>query len=110
MLANRTFTEWLNFKPSKLDEKIKYFEYFVIQLVRNTKDLKDLKSRNYSDLKVMLLLFFTCATDTKLLKIFDNWHAKPHGHIEQDLWNYIKQNKGEFSFFRLTRFGIELKK
>jgi len=44
-----------------------------------------------------------------LFDLFDNWHALPYGHVEADLYDYIKKNKGEFSFFVLDRFKLTLK-
>ena len=112
-----TFTEWLRpeniiIKKSeeiKLDLKIKYFEYFVYQLL-----LKKEINNSFNNFKVIKLLFLTCCSSiTKessgLLDIFDNWVAAPYGHLEKDLEFYIKEKKGEFSFFKLDRFGITLK-
>ena len=112
-----TFTEWLRpeniiIKKSeeiKLDLKIKYFEYFVYQLL-----LKKEINNSFNNFKVIKLLFLTCCSSiTKdssgLLDIFDNWFAAPYGHLEKDLEIYIKEKKGEFSFFKLDRFGITLK-
>ena len=107
-MEKRKFTEWLNYKPTKIDLKIKYFEHFVSRLVKQTANLDEFRKNDYSQVKVMKLLFFTCCTDTELLKVFDNWHALPYGHVEKDIHTYMKQNDGKFSFFRVTRFGIEL--
>lgn len=113
-MEKRKFTEWLNYQPTKVDLKVKYFEYFVKKLVQESKDLEDFKSRNYSIVKTMKLLFFTVQAsieqdkENSLLNIFDNWYAAPYGHVEGDIDKYIKENDGKFSFFRITRFGIDL--
>lgn len=111
----KTFLEWVKNeavdieKVSKIDLKVKCFEYFVYNLIKQTKSLDELKSSNFSILKVQLLLFFLVSANTELLDIFDNFHALPYGNIEADIYKYIRHNKGEFSFFTISRFGIELK-
>ena len=114
-MEKRKFNEWLKSSSKKIeyskeniDEKIKAFEYFVYTLIRQTKNLEELKSSNFSILKVQLLLFFLVSKETKLLDVFDNWYALPYGNIEADIYRYIRHNKGKFSFFTLTRFGIKL--
>jgi hypothetical protein len=107
-MEKRKFTDWLNYEPTKVDLKIKYFEYFIKGLIEQSKDFDEFKKNNYSQLKVMNLLFFSCSANTDLLRTFDNWWALPQGHVEQDIHNYMRDNKGKFSFFRITRFRIEL--
>jgi hypothetical protein len=93
-------------EESKLDLKIKYFEYFISSLlIENEKT----NNNHLNNFKVMKLLFFLCSSNTDLLDVFDNWVACPYGHLEKDLEIYIKENKGEFSFFSINRFGIKLK-
>jgi len=110
----KTFIEWLkneNHKTdsiSKLDLKIKYFEYFVSHLIKQTKDYEEFKNNDFSILKVQKLLFLSCAVNVKLLDIFDNWYAMPYGHIEKDIYDYTRKNKGKFSFFTLTTKNMKL--
>lgn len=111
----KTFIEWVKTEnskstmTSKLDFKVKCFEYFVFLLIKKSENIDELKSMNLTALKVQLLLFFTVCSSDKLLAVFDNWKAMPFGSIESDIYQYISKNKGEFSFFKLTRFGLELK-
>jgi hypothetical protein len=107
-MESRPFSKWLKYEPTKLDIKIKYFEYFVKQLIADTKDLEDLHSRGYSVLKVNQLLFLACSANIKLLDIFDNWYATPYGPKEEDIHKYIRLNEGRFSFFTLSSKGIKL--
>ncbi len=110
-------TEQLNLdKQNKIEFKVKCFEYFVFLLIKNSNSLKELKTTYYGSLKIQSLLFFLVSasidneTNTyPLLDVFDNFHALPYGIIERDVFEYIKNNNGEFSFFKLDRCGIELK-
>jgi hypothetical protein len=104
----KTFEDWLDVEQNTpVSEKVRYFEYFVSKLVSDPGF--DPENNNYSSQKMMLLLFFLCNSDVSLFDLFDNWHALPYGHVEADLYDYIKKNKGEFSFFVLDRFKLTLK-
>jgi hypothetical protein len=114
-MEKRKFTEWLKSRtPTKMEMKIKYFEYFVSLLVKQSKNLHEFRQNDYSEIKTMKLLFFLVNVsieknkENSLLKIFDNWYATPLGHVEMDIYRYIKENEGKFSYFKITRFSIEL--
>lgn len=107
-MEKRSFVEWLNYKPTKLDTKIKAFEYFVRALVRQTNNYEEFKNNDFSQLKVQKLLFLACSANTELLGIFDNWVAMPYGPIEYDIYKYTRENKGVFSFFKMSSTKLEL--
>ena len=96
-------------------EKKEAFEYFVHNLIKwwsEQNPNKEWEENDLSVMKVMLLLFFTCSADhntiprTKedaMLDIFDNFRACAYGHFEWDVYTYIRENKGAFSFFTIGR-------
>lgn len=87
------------------EDKIKYFEYFVHK-VYEWQDKED--DNNLSILKLMKLLFFTTAVNSKkgednilLNKVFDNYVAMPFGHVESAVYSIIKENKA-LMFYELS--------
>jgi hypothetical protein len=106
-MEEKTFNEWIKKNGSKdVSVKVQYFEYFIYTIIKRSESLESLKG--FGTLKCESLLFFLVSAQPKLLKIFDNFYAVPWGIIEMDIHEYIKENKGEFSFFKIDRFGITL--
>lgn len=86
--------------------KIKAFEYVVLKL-RDWNEECSCKEE-LTQLKVMRMLFFVSGVNTKdhLFDIFDNFQAWQYGHNEGDIYKALRENKGEFSCFRLHISGI----
>jgi hypothetical protein len=106
-------------KEDKIKLKIECFEYLFVQYVRwfieeHIKTKNELPTiseieNNFSKLKLMKLLFFTCAVeanknDNGLLHIFDEWYAMPFGHVENDVYNNFDMVK----ILKFTYNGIEI--
>ncbi len=78
--------------------KIQAFEYLVYKLLEWYKEsLPESNHNDLSILKVLKLTFFVSAVGTNknsendtLLDIFDNYYAMPYGHVESDVYTYIK--------------------
>lgn len=85
----------------ELNNKIKYFDYFISQIVvfnsegsiDNCKVENAVKRYRLSRLKLLKLLFFLSVIDIdkKYLvdDVFDNFHAMPYGPVESDIYNQI---------------------
>jgi len=81
-----------------MDNKIDAFEYLVYQLQMWHEKESESNQNDLSVLKVLKLLFFVSAVDTKqdsentlLDKVFTNFVAMPYGHVESDVYTNIKQ-------------------
>lgn len=81
-----------------MENKIDAFEYLVYQLQLWHSKESDSNQNDLSVLKVLKLLFFVSAVDTKqdskntlLDNVFDNFVAMPYGHVESDVYRHIKQ-------------------
>lgn len=78
--------------------KIQAFEYLVSKLLDWYQESSSSEKNNdLSILKVLKLTFFTSAvgtssnTDSSLLdEVFNNYVAMPYGHVESDVYTYIK--------------------
>ncbi len=77
--------------------KIQAFEYLVYKLLEWYKETSSESNHNdLSILKVLKLTFFVSAagvnknSENTLLDIFDNYYAMPYGHVESDIYRYIK--------------------
>lgn len=92
-------------------DKINAFEQVVYYLSQWWKERNPEKENDLGILKVMKLLFFVSGADKEnnLFDVFDNFQAWQYGHVEADIYNYYSDNKGEFSFFTINRFKLELK-
>lgn len=80
-------------------DKQQVFEFILYKLIRWVSSIKhhsDLEKFNiqndFSKLKVLKLLFFTCSVNPELLRIFQKFHAMPYGHVESDIYDIIKRN------------------
>ena len=81
-------------------EKLPYFEYFAKLLVDWHSQKSGTTTNDLSTLKVLKLLFFASAVDTKanyedtlLDTIFDRYYAMPYGHVESDIYSLIRDNR-----------------
>lgn len=80
--------------------KIQAFEYLISKLLEWQSSQSNLEKNNdLSILKVLKLTFFVSAVGTKsdtqnslLDGVFDNYVAMPYGHVESDIYSYIKNN------------------
>lgn len=82
------------------NEKIPYVEYFTKLLVEWHQRKSKNSVNDLSILKVLKLLFFASAVNTKsesentlLDNVFDNFYAMPYGHVESDVYEIIKNNQ-----------------
>tara|TARA_R110000868_G_scaffold46298_1_gene153037 strand:+ start:846 stop:1376 length:531 start_codon:yes stop_codon:yes gene_type:complete len=78
-------------------EKTPYFEYFTKLLVDWHSEKTGNNTNDLSTLKVLKLLFFASAVNTKsdsqdtlLDTIFDKYYAMPYGHVESDIYTSIR--------------------
>lgn len=99
-------------KPLTISDKIKAFEYFAKRIYEENGNNPD---NDLSKLKMQHLLFLVTNAslenridnnDIGLLSIFDNWAFQYFGIFEKDIYNYIKENDGQFEGFKLTRFNM----
>ena len=95
-------------------QKKEAFEYFLSTLHQWYKERNPNSTANdLSTLKVLKLLFFTCAAGTKtdskntlLDKVFNNFTAMPYGPVESDIYSIIKLK--EFSNIKINTAGSEI--
>lgn len=82
-------------------DKNQAFEYFVSKLIEWYQEVNngDVENNDLSTLKVLKLLFFASAIDTKkgdnqtlLDTPFNNFYAMPFGHVESEIYNNIRKN------------------
>lgn len=81
-----------------MNNKVNHFEYTVYQLHNWYKEAYGSTDQNdLSILKVLKLLFFVSAVgvdknsqDTLIDEVFDNFVAMPYGHVESDVYSFIK--------------------
>ncbi|CAA0143766.1 conserved hypothetical protein [Tenacibaculum maritimum] len=80
--------------------KIQVFEYLVFRLLEWYNESSSGKGNDLSVLKVLKLTFFISAVGTNrdsdntlLDNVFDNYVAMPYGHVESDIYTFIKSNK-----------------
>jgi hypothetical protein len=109
LLVNEVLSE---VKPLTISDKIKAFEYFAKRIYKENGNNPD---NDLSKLKMQHLLFLATNAslenridnnDIGLLSIFDNWAFQYFGIFEIDIYNYIKENDGQFDGFKLTRFNM----
>lgn len=95
----------------KTSKKEKVFKGIVMYLVKwwieanPGKDFND--CNDLGILKVSKLLFFVCASNTDLLKVFSFW-ANPLGHEEKDVSELIRFRKGNFGMFTISTKKITI--
>ena len=80
--------------------KIQAFEYLVSKLLEWYNDSSSNNGNDLSILKVLKLTFFTSAVGTNkdsnntlLDTVFNNYVAMPYGHVESDIYRFIKTNR-----------------
>lgn len=91
------------------EDKEPFFEYTLYLLTKWYKDVfPDAAENDLSTLKVLKLLFFVSAAkassddDHSLVDdVFDNYKAMPYGHVESDVYNYIRNNNGDLEYFKI---------
>lgn len=80
-------------------DKNQAFEYFVFKLIEWNQEINGHGTSNdLSTLKVLKLLFFCSAINTKkgendtlLDTPFDTFYAMPYGHVESEIYNSIRR-------------------
>lgn len=101
----------------KTSEKEQAFQYIVLHLLNWWKEAnpdKDINDNDLGRLKISKLLFFVVAISSDrdndgLLKVFNNWIARPYGHFEGDIDELIKHKNGEFELFTITQMKTILR-
>ncbi len=95
--------------------KIQAFEYLVYKLLEWYSSCSERENNDLSILKVLKLLFFSSAINTKkdtrsvlLDNTFDSFYAMPYGHVESDVYNFIKRQ--ELQFYTITKIETQKKK
>ncbi len=98
----------------KEQNKIQAFEYLVSKLLEWYEEFSLTEKNDLSILKVLKLTFFISAVGTNrdsentlLDNIFDNYVAMPYGHVESDVYSFLKKN--DLKFYNITRTRTELK-
>lgn len=89
-----------------MTDKKAAFRYVVFKLIEWYKSEKQITTvadfnqhNDFSVLKVLKLLYFTVAVDAKnnsLLNTFDNFVAMPFGHVESDIYDFLKNGRTPF--------------
>lgn len=100
-----------------IENKLLYFEYIISKLLGWYEESgKNKKENDLSILKALKLLFFVSAIRSKINPsiliddVFNSYFAMPYGHVEMDIYNEIKKNDGELSYFKLNNYNaIETK-
>lgn len=106
-----------------MNKKISMFEYFVLRLVQRYSG-SSMDNNDLSILKLMKLLFFVTSysvevaetskninQDNKnedLLNLFNNFVAMPYGHVEIDVYNYLRNNFYRIGQIEINRFGTNI--
>ncbi|HNM25789.1 MAG TPA: hypothetical protein PKL15_10175, partial [Saprospiraceae bacterium] len=83
--------------------KILAFEFVLNELMDWHKELTGNETKNdFSILKSLKLLFFVSAARTNssnhsvlLEDVFTNYVAMPYGHVESDVYAYLREARGE---------------
>lgn len=84
-----------------MNKKLLAFEYFVYQLHKWYSEVFGNTEKNdLSTLKVLKLLFFVSAVNTKkesenalIDVIFNKFSAMPYGHVESEIYDFIKRGQ-----------------
>lgn len=98
--------------------KISTFEYIVFQLINWYKEAYGLEGNrafnpenDLSIVKVIKLSFFVVANKHEtLLRTFDKFYAMPLGHVEREVYDYIRSNNGSFTSFTISPSGTIIKR
>ena len=93
-------------------EKLRLFEYFVIELDKWKKDISQRAILPFSKLQLQKLLFLASALDATLqhhpmLDIFDRFYALKYGPVEMDV--YDAMNQGSFEMLNFGERFCEIK-
>ncbi|MFL0171638.1 hypothetical protein [Tenacibaculum maritimum] len=79
--------------------KIQAFEYLISKLIEWYNQSNSNRDNDLSVLKVLKLTFFVSAVgtdsnseDTLLDNVFDNFVAMPYGHVESDMYTFMKRD------------------
>jgi uncharacterized phage-associated protein len=100
---------------SASNEKQLYFEVILDRLLiwQSQSSGKDESNNDLSILKVMKLLFFISAARTNSHKTnslldnpFNHFVAMPYGHVESDVYDLIKENKGKLDYFEIDNKNL----
>lgn len=99
--------------------KHQYFQYLLNALLNWYNEANQDKENDLSILKSLKLLFLVTAADIELNKnntiakedllisnAFNNFCALPLGHVESDIYDYIKKNKGILPTFNINRITL----
>lgn len=96
------FIIFLLINKLKLSDKLKIqaFEYLVSKFLEWHKESSYQGSNDLSILKVLKLTFFASAVGTNrdskntlLDNVFNNYVAMPYGHVESDIYSFIKSKQ-----------------
>lgn len=74
---------------------------------------KEITNNDFTVLKSLKLLFFVAAASTSLKErsllkgIFDRFYAMPYGHVESDIYNYIK-TQDDHDKYCITKFKTDI--
>lgn len=97
--------------------KHQFFEYLLNSLLKWYSEGESEKDNDLSILKSLKLLFLITAADIEINKsdfnnikedllifnTFNNFCALPLGHVESDIYDYIKKTRGSLSSFSINR-------
>ena len=98
-----------------LTTKIAAFEYTTFRLLDWFDEKRPMLENDFSPLKVMKLLFFVSAVDTRrtgtnylITQVFDNFHAMPYGHVESDIYDFLKRENGDLPHLHFAKSKIDI--
>lgn len=93
-----------------MNRKKDLFEYFVYLVYKWYCEAKHLNANQQVDndlskLKLIKLHFFACSTSEPALRIFNNFHALPYGHVESDVYQIIDN----LNYFTISKTSLTIK-
>lgn len=80
-------------------DKYNAFQHLIDELLNWYSQEKNIEKNDFSILKSLKLLFFVSAAstdlgeDSLLNNIFNDFYALPYGHVESEIYDYIKNPK-----------------
>lgn len=100
IIMNYSFTHHINKKD--------VFQHVIHELLMWYGLEKNVENNDFSVLKSLKLLFFVTAASTELREnsllkgVFDNFYAMPYGHVESDIYNYIRNGESKNDRYHIT--------
>jgi uncharacterized phage-associated protein len=95
-------------------EKVLYFDYVIKRLMDwHVEETGLYETNDLSKLKVMQLLYFivsadtVCGTSMLAEKVFTKFCVMKYGHVELDIYDFMKTYNGATYSYRIDRYSTE---